>query len=231
MLLFSLSIQNPGCHALPRAAGLGATLLFLIKCSWKWAKYGRRHAQRGLARLTGRHEQILDVQTRNRSLPIVVYLASKVGFKLTPNCEACVALLAQSQRNHNHNHNCLALRNSSCTAVGRPRATQCFRAAGKRPQRPLPARHRSAVRAFKNNKEDGQPVYVPMPPSNPLAAWLEDAPRVRIRSLSDRQQSQLAELAVLNEKLARRSGLAARQRLEFSAQPEALLGAGVQDYN
>jgi chlorophyllide a oxygenase len=44
---------------------------------------------------------------------------------------------------------------------------------------------------------------------------LEDAPRVRIRSLSDRQQSQLAELAVLNEKLARRSGLAARQRLEF----------------
>ncbi len=42
------------------------------------------------------------------------------------------------------------------------------------------------------------------PPRLPFQVLLDDAPRIRVRNLSDRQMEQLGELVVANERLAGR---------------------------
>lgn len=49
----------------------------------------------------------------------------------------------------------------------------------------------------------------------PWERWLGGAPRVRVRNLPDRQRDQLAELAVLNERLAGNKSTAVRRRIEW----------------
>ncbi len=48
-----------------------------------------------------------------------------------------------------------------------------------------------------------------------LSDWMHGAPRVRLRRPVDRQRAQLADLAVLNDRLAGRAGWQIRQRVEF----------------
>jgi len=52
-------------------------------------------------------------------------------------------------------------------------------------------------------------------PKLPIQVLFDDAPRIRVRNLSDRQMEQLGELVVANERLAGRPGPKARQRVEF----------------
>lgn len=49
----------------------------------------------------------------------------------------------------------------------------------------------------------------------PWERWWGGAPRVRVRKLDDRQREQLAELAILNERLAGNQSPAARRRIEW----------------
>ena len=48
-----------------------------------------------------------------------------------------------------------------------------------------------------------------------IADWVNGAPRVRLRRPVDRQREQLADLAVLNDRLAGRAGWQIRRRVEF----------------
>ena len=49
----------------------------------------------------------------------------------------------------------------------------------------------------------------------PIQTLFDEAPRIRVRNLSDRQMEQLGELVVANERLAGRPVPKARQRVEF----------------